>query len=52
MFDIELYRLIFFFHADATIVITNGFIKKTNKTPRKEIALAKRYRSDWIKRNL
>ena len=45
-------RLIFFFHAGGTIVITNGFIKKTNKTPRREISLAKKYRADWIKRNV
>lgn len=28
---------------------TNGFIKKTQKTPKNVIALAKRYREDYIR---
>ena len=30
------------------IVITNGFVKKTQKTPKAEIDLAKKYRNDFL----
>ena len=32
-------------------VLTNGFTKKTNKTPTKEIELARKYRDDYLRRN-
>ena len=32
------------------IVLTNGFIKKTQKTPPQEIEKAKRYRADYLSR--
>ncbi|WP_239286937.1 type II toxin-antitoxin system RelE/ParE family toxin [Collinsella sp. An7] len=28
-------------------MVTNGFVKKTQRTPRREIEKAKRYRDDW-----
>jgi phage-related protein len=34
----------------ATIVLTNGFVKKTQKTPPAEIQLAKDRRKDYIRR--
>lgn len=34
----------------AKIILTNGFIKKTQKTPKAEIALAKKYRKDYLNR--
>ena len=37
-------RLLYFFLPDNKAVITNGFIKKMQKTPRKEILLAKERR--------
>lgn len=43
-------RVLFFFYYDGKIVLTNGFIKKTQKTPRREIELAKKYRLDYIER--
>ncbi|MGF0015821.1 type II toxin-antitoxin system RelE/ParE family toxin [Mitsuokella jalaludinii] len=30
--------------------ITHGFVKKTQKTPRREIERAKRYRQDYMER--
>ena len=30
--------------------LTSGFTKKNDKTPRKEIEKAERYRADWIRR--
>ena len=43
-------RVLYFFFDGGKIVLTNGFVKKTQKTPRREIDLAKRYRSDYISR--
>lgn len=43
-------RSLFFFRAGRRIVVTHGFVKKSNKTPRGEIDRAKRYREDWIRR--
>ena len=37
----NLTRALFFFYIDGKIIITNGFIKKSQKTPPKEIKLAK-----------
>ncbi len=57
MFDLELkdklyelrvkdsagiYRVIYFAHTGRQFIMLNGFVKKTPKTPPKEIALAKR----------
>ena len=39
---------LFFLFLGGKIIITNGFIKKTNKTPPKEIRLAKERRADYI----
>ena len=43
-------RVLFFFYVGKRIIITNGFIKKTKKTPPKEIALAKLRRDDFCSR--
>lgn len=43
-------RALYFFYYGGQIVITNGFVKNTQKTPSKEIKLAKERRADWIKR--
>lgn len=40
-------RSLFFFYEGQTIVITHGFLKKTQKTPRKEIKRAKKYRTEY-----
>ena len=44
-------RVMYFFYYNHRIVLTNGFIKKSQNTPKKEIELAKRYRKDFIERN-
>ena len=46
----DITRVLYFFYVDSRIVLTNGFIKKTNKTPIKEIDKAKKYRADYLKR--
>lgn len=43
-------RVLYFFVVGQRIVLTNGFIKKTQKTPKKEIELAKKYRNDFLNR--
>ena len=35
-----IYRIIYFAHTGKKFVLLNGFVKKTQKTPRKEIELA------------
>ncbi len=47
----NIFRNLFFYHSGKVIVVTNGFIKKTQKTPEAEIALAERRRSDYEKEN-
>ena len=39
-------RVLYFFYFEKQIILTNGFIKKTQKTPPEEIKLAKQRRSD------
>ena len=43
-------RALFFFYVGGKIVVTNGFTKKTQKTPPKEISLAQKRRTDYIRR--
>ena len=40
-------RVLYFFTICQKIILTNGFIKKTQKTPKNEIDLAKKYRKDY-----
>ncbi len=46
----DISRVLYFFVVGRRIVLTNGFIKKTQKTPRSEIEKAKRYRADFLSR--
>lgn len=43
-------RVLYFFVVGKRIVLTNGFIKKTQKTPQAEKDKAKRYRADYLRR--
>ena len=43
-------RVLYFFIIGETAVLTNGFIKKTTKTPKNEIERAKQYRADYLNR--
>lgn len=49
-FGSDVTRVLYFFYYDGKIVMTNGFVKKTQKTPKKEIKLAKERRKDFIER--
>jgi len=44
------YRVIYFVQAGEKIVLLHSFTKKTQKTPKKEIDLAKKRRMDWLGR--
>ena len=44
------YRVLYFFTDIGEIVLTNGFIKKTRKTPRHEIEKAESYRKEYFRR--
>lgn len=46
----DITRILYFFVVGRKIILTNGFIKKTDKTPRGEIALAKKYRAEYEQR--
>ena len=41
-------RSLYFFFVGNKIIVTNGFRKKTQKTPSRVIALAKEYRKDYL----
>ncbi len=42
-------RLIYFYYDKGRIVYLHGFLKKQNRTPRREIDIAKRRRNDFCK---
>lgn len=46
----DISRVLYFFYIGRRIILTNGFIKKTQKTPKAEIELAKKYRKEFIQR--
>ena len=46
----DISRVLYFFVIEHKIILTNGFIKKTQKTPKKEIEKAKKYRNDYLSR--
>lgn len=43
-------RTLFFFMVGKKIILTNGFIKKSQKTPPREIEIAKERRADYLER--
>ena len=44
------YAVLYFFYYEGKIIMTNGFVKKTQKTPKEEIQIAKDRRKDFIER--
>ena len=44
----DLSRAMYFFYTGQKAVLTNGFVKKSQKTPKNEIELAKKYRQDYL----
>lgn len=46
----NIYRIFCFFGAHSVVILTHGFIKKTQKTPKQEIERAEKYRKDFLSR--
>ena len=46
----DITRVLYFFYYGKKIIITNGFVKKTQETPKREIKLTKTYRKDYLER--
>ncbi len=47
----DITRVLYFFVVDKKVVLTHGFVKKTQKTPPSEIVRAKKYRDDYLARH-
>lgn len=46
----DITRVLYFFYVGRKIILTNGFVKKSQKTPPREIERAVHYRADYLKR--
>ena len=46
----NIYRVFFFFYRGNVVILTHGIIKKTQKTPKKEIEKAERYKKEYLRR--
>lgn len=51
-FGANAYRIFSFLDGNSIIVLTHGLIKKTQKTPHREIERAEAYRKDYLQRRL
>lgn len=50
-FASDITRIFYFFRVGNKIILTNGFVKKTTKTPENEKKLAKKYKADYERRH-
>lgn len=50
-FSSDISRIFYFFYVGDKAILTNGFIKKTQKTPQNEIEKALEYKADYERRN-
>ncbi len=46
----DITRVLYFFYYEGRIILTHGFVKKTQKTPPSEIERAKQYRKEFLER--
>ena len=46
-FSSDIVRVFYFFLKEEKIILTNGFVKKTNKTPVRYLREAKKYKEDF-----
>ena len=44
----DITRVLYFFRQGSKVILTNGFIKKTQKTPDSVLELAKKYREEYL----
>ena len=49
-FGSDITRVLYFFYYEGKIIMTNGFVKKTQKISKEEIQIAKDRRIDFIER--
>jgi phage-related protein len=49
-FSSDISRIFYFSFTGNRFVLLNGFVKKTNKTPEREIARARKYKEDYERR--
>jgi phage-related protein len=47
----NIFRILGFFHKNKIIILTNGFMKKTQNTPLMEIKIAQDRKRDYLERN-
>lgn len=50
-FSSDITRIFYFFYVKNKIVLTNGFVKRTQRTPSAEIELARKYKADYERRH-
>lgn len=50
-FGNDITRVLYFFYYNQRIILTNGFVKKTQKTPKTKIDLAIKRRKSYIERS-
>jgi len=46
----DIYRIFSFFDKGALVILVNGFQKKTQKTPKRELALAEKLKQEYLNR--
>lgn len=51
MWKSDIFRVLCFFEKNNIVILTNGFQKKTQKTPENEILKAVKYMNDYKRRN-
>lgn len=50
-FSSDIVRIFYFFNNNEIILLLNGFVKKTQKTPKEEIEKVLKYKKDFEERN-
>jgi len=50
-FSSDITRIFYFSYIGQKIILTNGYVKKTGKTPKSELELARKYKRDYERRN-
>lgn len=51
-FSSNITRIFYFYYKEKTIIILNGFVKKSQKTPRVELRKARKYKREYIEREM
>ena len=47
----DIARVFYFFYVGKKIIVTNGYVKKTQKLARRELKRALKYKKDWEERS-